>query len=97
MFLKLSTKAGGRLLRYLRLDYFGKKNFKPVSEIEPVLINEQRVFHIGYFVGKQREGSKVYLTMKDLEHLTELVTGAYEKFKARTKVPALDETSESVV
>jgi hypothetical protein len=95
MFMKLTTQKGGRMLRFLRLDYFGKKNFEPAKKVEPVLINETRAFHIGYFTGKQKEGSKVYISLKDLENLTKLITGASTHYSRQE--PDLDSVGESVV
>lgn len=85
MFIRLGSEKGGRILKFLRLDYFGQKNFEPVKKLDAVLINEKRFFHIGYFAGSVKSGNKVFISFQDLERLTSLITGEVERIKERAE------------
>ena len=92
MFLNLGSSRGGRKLSFLRLSFFGYKNFEPVTskEMDTSIINERRFFHIGYFTGNPTKERKVYISLQDLERLTNLVAGEMARQKRRKEQEAVD-------
>lgn len=81
MFLNLGSSRGGRKLSFLRLDFFGQKNFEPAKEVVTEIINERRFFHIGYFSGNPSRDRKVFISLQDLERLYKLVSGQTERLE----------------